>query len=165
MKDVVFEKPGCIFFVQGKTGGRRIRLISSEPYIVDWLNKHPDKNNPNAFLWVENHCTDMLEYAALSKALRVAARKAQVQKKVNPHNFRHSRATYLAGRFTEQQLKVFFGWTRASDMAAVYVHLSGKDVDDALLTVYGLKEISREITQLKPIACSRSYYDDQCSGQ
>jgi len=37
-------------------------------------------------------------------------------------------------------MKEFFGWDRASDMAAVYVHLSGRDVDNAILGVYGLKE-------------------------
>lgn len=155
LKDIIFEKPGCLLFVHGKTGGRRIRVISAEPYLVDWLNKHPDKTNPDAFLWIQNKSTNMLEYPAFCKVLRVAAKKANVRKKVNPHNFRHSRATYLAARFTEQQLKVFFGWTRASDMAAVYVHLSGKDVDDALLTTYGLKEEKKEITELKPLACPR----------
>src|SRR3989344_4753566 len=59
IKDLSFEKPGCILMVQGKTGGRRIRVISSEPYIIEWLNKHPDKNNPRAFLWVESHTTNM----------------------------------------------------------------------------------------------------------
>ncbi len=144
MKDLIFEKPGCIFMVNGKTGGRRIRVISSEPYIIDWINKHPDNNNPNAFLWLENKSLDMLQYAAFCKVLRVHAKRAEIKKKVNPHNFRHARATYLANKFTEQQLKVFFGWTRSSDMASVYVHLSGKDVDSALLEAYGIEEASRE---------------------
>jgi hypothetical protein len=85
----------------------------------------------------------------------MAARRAKVQKKINPHSFRHARATYLASRFTEQQLKVFFGWTRSSDMASVYVHLSGKDVDDALLDTYGIKKDLDEnrISSLKPLIC------------
>ena len=157
MKDLIFEKPGCVFMVNGKTGGRRIRVISSEPYILEWINKHPDKDNPEAFVWLRNNGNEMLEYPAFCKALRVAAIRAGIKKKVNPHNFRHARATYLASKFTEQQLKVFFGWTRASDMASVYVHLSGKDVDDALLNVYGLSQTTEKnrITKLKPITCLR----------
>jgi site-specific recombinase XerD len=155
LRDIVFEKPGCIFIVNGKTGGRRIRVISSEPYLLDWINKHPDKNNPEAYLWVKNNSLKMLEYASFCKVLRMAARRAKVQKKINPHSFRHARATYLASRFTEQQLKVFFGWTRSSDMASVYVHLSGKDVDDALLDTYGIKKDLDEnrISSLKPLIC------------
>ncbi len=154
LKEMVFEKPGCLFIVSGKTGGRRIRLISSEPYLVEWINRHHDKDNPEAFLWTGNNKPDMLEYSALCKVLRVAAKRAGIKKRVNPHNFRHARATYLASRFTEQQLKVFFGWTRASDMASVYVHLSGRDVDEALLGLYGLKEKeSEKITKLKPVIC------------
>lgn len=87
----------------------------------------------------------------------MAAQRAGIKKKVNPHSFRHARATYLAGRFTEQQLKAFFGWTRSSDATTVYVHLSGKDVDDALLKAYGIKteESSCDITTLKPVNCKR----------
>ncbi len=155
LKDLIFEKPGCILMVNGKTGGRRVRVISSEPYIAEWINKHPDKNNPESFLWLNNNRNEMLEYPAFCKILRVIAKRAEIRKKVNPHNFRHARATYLASRFTEQQLKVFFGWTRGSDMASVYVHLSGKDVDEALLGIYGIQQNNQEskISKLKPSIC------------
>lgn len=33
---------------------------------------------------------------------------------------------------TKAQMKIYFGWTQGSDMLGVYVHLSGKDVDDVL---------------------------------
>ena len=167
MKDLIFEKPGCIFMVNGKTGGRRIRVISSEPYILEWINKHPEKDNPESFVWLKNNGNEMLEYAAFCKALRVAARRAGIKKKVNPHNFRHARATYLASRFTEQQLKVFFGWTRGSDMASVYVHLSGKDVDDALLNVYGMSQDHEEnrITKLKPVTCVMCHSQNEATNK
>lgn len=154
IKDLIFDKPGCIFIVHGKTGGRRIRIINSEPYMIDWINRHPDNNNPHAYLWLNNR-NNMLGYSAFCKSLRIIARKSKINKKVNPHNFRHARATFLASKFTEQQLKIFFGWTRGSDMASVYVHLSGKDVDDALLNLYGLKQDSQEnkANDLKSIVC------------
>jgi hypothetical protein len=69
--------------------------------------------------------------------LKETAQKAGVRKRVNPHLFRHSRATFLAKHLTEAQMKEYFGWTQASDMAAVYVHLSGRDVDSALLKLAG----------------------------
>ena len=36
--------------VNGKTGSRPIPLISSIPYVKDWLDLHPQRGNPNAFL-------------------------------------------------------------------------------------------------------------------
>jgi len=157
LKDMTFDKPGCVFIVHGKTGGRRVRVISAEPYLLDLINKHPDKNNKEAYLWLENNTTNPLQYDALRKVLRVAVQRAGIKKRANPHSFRHARATYLAGRFTEQQLKAFFGWTRSSDATTVYVHLSGKDVDDALLKAYGMKseDSKGEITNLKPLICKR----------
>jgi hypothetical protein len=53
-------------------------------------------------------------------------------------------------------MKEFFGWVQASDMASIYVHLSGRDVDDALLKVHGIKkEETKEESQLNPKKCPR----------
>ena len=35
-------------------------------------------------------------------------------------------------------MKEHFGWVQGSEMAATYVHLSGRDVDNALLKLQGL---------------------------
>jgi integrase/recombinase XerD len=36
--------------VNGKTGSRHFPLISSIPYIKDWLDAHPQRGNSNAYL-------------------------------------------------------------------------------------------------------------------
>jgi len=36
-------------------------------------------------------------------------------------------------------VKKYFGWNQASKMAAIFVHLSGRDVDNVLLKVYGIE--------------------------
>ncbi len=155
IKDVTFDKFGALLDVTGKTGGRRVRVVTSYLYLMEWINRHPDKDNPNSFLWTKHNTKLMMSYPAICKALRTAKDKAEIKKKVNPHNFRHSRATYLANKLTEQQLKIFFGWTRGSDMASVYVHLSGRDVNNALLEIYGIKTKDKEeiSTQLKIAKC------------
>jgi ribosomal protein L40E len=48
-----------------------------------------------------------------------------------------------------------FGWKQGSDMPSVYVHLSGRDLDDAMLGVYGLKKIDEEKPKLTPKICPR----------
>ncbi len=88
--------------------------------------------------------------------LQVAFRRAEIRKRPSPHLFRHNRATILAKHLTEAQLKEYFGWTQSSDMAARYVHLSGRDVDTAIMKLYGIKvEESEEEMKLRQVKCPR----------
>jgi integrase/recombinase XerD len=155
-KHISSDQYGAQVLVDGKTGRRRIRIISSVPYLTEWINKHPQKENPGAYVW-RGPQDKVLSYGAATRILETLAQKARIKKKVNPHNFRHSRATYLANHLTEAQMKEYFGWVRASDMAAVYVHLSGRDVDNAILKVYGMNQNDngKDETPLKPKNCPR----------
>jgi len=166
IKHISFDNYGALLDVTGKTGGRRVRVITASPYILEWINKHPEKNNPDAYLWIKNHGSQkMFAYPAFNKMLRVVAERAKIKKRVNPHNFRHARATYLASKLTEQQLKIVFGWTRASNMAAIYVHLSGRDVDNALLELYGMKKDEKQEPKLQLIECIRCGYKNEPTGK
>ncbi len=142
IKNATFDEYGCCIMVDGKTGMRRVRLINSAPDLLEWLNKHPHNNDREAFIWVnlEKNRLDQMGHRYIMKMLQVTAKKAGIQKPVNPHNFRHSRATYMSQYLTEAQMKEYFGWTQDSKMAAQYVHLSGKQVDDAILKMHGLIE-------------------------
>jgi len=157
IKNVDFDEYGAVLLVDGKTGQRRLRVISASNLITEWLNKHPLKNDPEALLWVSRDCEKRkLTYVRIRNMLDYLKKKAKITKKVNPHNFRHSRATYLANYLTEAQMKEFFGWIQSSEMASVYVHLSGRDVDGALLKTYGLENKKKdETSKLKPIKCVR----------
>jgi ribosomal protein L40E len=48
-----------------------------------------------------------------------------------------------------------FGWKQGSDMPSIYVHLSGRDLDDAILGVYGLRKVEEKEPKLKPKICPR----------
>jgi integrase/recombinase XerD len=52
IKDVSFRTTGSYQYAEvllnGKTGSRPIPLISSIPYLKDWLDSHPQTANPNA---------------------------------------------------------------------------------------------------------------------
>jgi integrase len=55
IKDVVFKstsdaKQYAECLVNGKTGSRHTPLISSIPYVKDWLEAHPQKGNSNGYL-------------------------------------------------------------------------------------------------------------------
>jgi integrase len=159
IKHVSFDKFGAQIIVDGKTGSRRIRLISSTPVLANWLENHPLRDNPNSLLWVgigTRNKNEPLSYSNVRILLKRLGEKAGIKKAVNPHMFRHSRATFLANHLTEAQMKQYFGWVQGSDMASVYVHLSGRDVDNALLKVYGLRsQEERQESTLKPKDCPR----------
>ena len=71
--------------------------------------------------------------------LKKLRQRAGVTKRVNPHIFRHARATLFAQHLTDAQLKQHFGWRANSRMASVYIHLSGRDLDPALARLAGIK--------------------------
>ena len=70
--------------------------------------------------------------------LNKIAKKAGINKKIHPHLFRHSRGTYMANYLTEAQMNAYFGWVQGSGMPSIYVHLSGRDIDDAVLKANGI---------------------------
>jgi len=164
LRHMEFDKYGVLVRVDGKTGPRRVRMVGSVPYLKDWLNRHPKKDDVGARLWMSYPGKGMT-YGGACRLLRVAAERAGIRKKVNPHAFRHARATHLANHLTDAQMKEYFGWVRGSDMASVYVHLSGRDVDNALLTkVYGLKtEEEGKGDDLRPLKCPRCGRDNPCT--
>jgi integrase len=144
----------------GKTGVRKVLLVNSLPYLSNWVAHHPRRDDPEYPLWIctgsYNHNRQM-SYNTARDMLATLAEKAGIRKKVNPHAFRHARATILAAKLTESQLKNYLGWTQASKMAGVYVHLSGRETDDAILQMHGLKteEETRPDKGLQPRKCPR----------
>jgi site-specific recombinase XerD/ribosomal protein S27AE len=158
IRDVSFEENYARLMLKGKTGSRRVIVIASSPYLATWIQNHPLKNDPDAPLWVNIGTVNRYEamsYPALAKLLRASAQRAGLNKKIHPHKLRHSRATFLASKLTEAQMNQVFGWKQGSDMPSVYVHLSGRDLDDAILGVYGLKKVDEEKPKLVPRICPR----------
>jgi len=139
LKDVVADSKGFYLVVNGKTGARRVRLMPSVASLAAWINSHPDRDNPNAALWfhVKSGKRAVISYQYCRKVLERLFARAGVKKRCNPHLFRHSRATFYAAVLPEALLKEQMGWTQSTKMAGVYVHLSGKRVDDAISEAYG----------------------------
>lgn len=158
--DIKFDKYGAIISVEGKTGPRPIRLVQAVPYLVEWLSFHPLRTQPKFPVWVvsSNRAKHQpLNYNAIRELLRKAARKAGVTKRVNPHSWRHARASNLAPHLNEFQMNARFGWVHGSAMPGTYIHWSGKETDPAILRLAGIKteETTDATTALKPRVCTR----------
>jgi len=146
--------------VRGKTGERVIPLIVSAPYLKRWLESHPFKDDPDAIVFcsfAKSNFGGMIDYQPLLRKIKQIAKKAGIKKKVHPHILRHTRASVLANYLTEAQMCQYFGWIQGSDMPRIYVHFSGRDIDNAIDRLYGLKdEEEDEVT--KPKKCPRCGY-------
>lgn len=158
MRDIRNEHEGMRVKVNGKTGERVCLLVASVPYLIRYINTHPEKDNPDALLW-------SISYENLKLILKNTAERAGINKKVNPHAFRHSRCTFLARHLSDSQLKNFFGWSPASRMQAKYVHMSGADNDAAILRVYGMAEREDETSRLRPKECPICGYRNTEGGE
>jgi site-specific recombinase XerD len=157
---LIDHKHGKILVVSGKTGERRILLVESVPYLNKWLEHHPMKDNPNAPLWcslIPPH--ERVLTATIQCVLRELKKASGIRKKMNPHNFRHSRATFLSRFMSDAQMRVYFGWVDASEMVGLYTHLSGKDTDSTILKSSGIVD-NEEVVQVSPLQekdCSRCH--------
>lgn len=154
IKQIQQHPHGFQITVKGKKGPRRLLLIASAPYLTIWLNQHPRGQDPQAPLWVTgDYRVKQVGYTRVNTMLKTVAKRASIQKAVNPHNFRHSRATHLANHLTEAQMDEYMGWVQGSDMPSTYVHLSGRDVDHVLLKLNNIsvshKEDTKEVFSLK----------------
>ena len=62
----------------------------------------------------------------------------------------------MANHLTEFQMNQYFGWIQGSDMPATYVHMSGREVDNAILKMNGIEtDEKREETKMLPPICPR----------
>ena len=143
VKDVYLTDEPTHILVNGKTGPRKIPILESVPYLANYLNTVRNKQLKSAdYLWwnmAQSHIKGRLTNAGIAIMLRRIEKEGNFDKHIHPHLFRHSRATHHANKLTEQQLKEYFGWTGSSRMAATYVHLSGRNIDNAILEANGMK--------------------------
>jgi len=159
IRDAVPSSIGYTLEVNGKTGVRSPLIVSSAPLLTQWLNNHPYKNDPEAPLWVHQHAKGpkLMMYPALRELIRDYFRQLGITKRVYPHLFRHSRATYClaSGLMTEAQAKAYFGWAPNSDQLATYAHLLASDANAAILRENNLIPKTEAHDELRASKCHR----------
>lgn len=160
IRDVYFDKYGAKVTVSKDISKspftRYVRIINSVRDLKNWLEFHPNKDDPEAYLFVkvgEPGAGEPMNYDTAAKQLKKLAKRAGVKKRVTPHLFRHTRATELASKMNEYSMCNHFGWKIGSDMPSVYIHLSGKSVEDAILEFHGLKTDDDRESDSNPVKC------------
>ncbi|MFH1473854.1 MAG: tyrosine-type recombinase/integrase [Candidatus Aenigmatarchaeota archaeon] len=157
IKGVKRDEWGFMLCVDGKTGVRSVRVVNSIPYLKQWLKYHPDKDNEEAWLFpTVRNSKKKLDRNSFNKLLRKAAERCNINKRVYAHLFRHSRISQVAKKIPEEGLRKNFGWTKDSTMPSIYIHMTGKDVDEMFLRdLYGITDkIQKNVDILVPKVCA-----------
>ncbi|KKK45909.1 hypothetical protein LCGC14_1079550 [marine sediment metagenome] len=157
-----YEQYASIFIGVSKTQQRSLPIVQSIPYINQWLNNHPLKQNKKAYLFMTKYKGSYQQYSRTGLYLIIKKCGKSLDKKIFPHLFRHSRLTELAKYLTEAELCRFAGWRIGSRQVRRYVHLSQEDVENKILSIHGIKPLRQpeQKTILELIKCPRCTYEN-----
>jgi len=149
-KDIEFDEGGAVLTLHTeKTENRyervnpvrKVRINYGAYDLAMWLSSINDKD-PESFVWIgegRKNTGKHLSVDSLVSIVKKAVRLSGIKKKTWLHLFRHSRATELAPKLSDQAMRIYFGWSSTSDMPSHYSHITDTQVDDILLeSVYGI---------------------------
>jgi integrase len=101
IKHVTFAEPVSAILVNGKTGQRRIPIIKSVAPLKEWIEKHPQKEDPNSLVWIKTNerpgnyrqqgnrqNNSEIGYTTVKKLLQTSFGRAGLRKRCNPHIFK-----------------------------------------------------------------------------
>lgn len=138
VKDLKIEKHGILVHLNGKTGPRETLIFDAVPDVKAWLNLRKGELNDPLF---PTPTGARLTHSGAQKMLKRVAKKAGLTEfSIHPHILRHGKLTYLSNAgMPEMHLRLFAGWSADSDMPAVYINPTKKDVQNKLLKINGIE--------------------------
>jgi integrase len=179
LKDIHFKNSDNYQYAEvllnGKTGSRSIPLISSIPYLKDWIDQHPQAGNPNCPLIcglgkkLGRRLTTSTLYAiyknyrekVFPKLLGNPSMPPEDKQKIrellkkpwNPYIRRHSALTEKSTILKEHVLRQHAGWSIGSQMPQKYLHYFGNESSESLSEAYVIMSKNQQIDQLRPKQC------------
>ena len=168
IKDIIFKTNGTQQYaevlVNGKTGTRHIPLFASVPYLKDWIDSHPQRNNKNTYLiptltrrsknFGNKISSDSLNwlyryyklhfFPSLLNDPKVPDEDKEkinnlLQKPFNPYIRRHSSLTEKSKILKFHTFHQHAGWTPGLQMHLKYTHYFGNESSEELLESYGVE--------------------------
>lgn len=146
--------------LRGRKTKRDIPIVWGAKNLMRWLDLHHTKNSTGSLWPNKNDNTRHLEYQGAYMIIKNLAKKANIQKSIDPKLFRHLRATILAKdpRIAPQIKKAYLGHSPHSNVfETTYTHFGRNDIVDEVLQSYGLKEgeALEQLPELKGEDCPR----------
>ena len=80
----------------GKEGTGLLQCIDSYPYLIKWLNQHPQKNNGKAFLFINTGNTNTLKQlkpSNINKMIRKACKDLKINKPITCYSLKRNGVT------------------------------------------------------------------------
>jgi hypothetical protein len=162
---------------EAKTGSGPILLTFSFPYVRDWLNEHPFKNEPNARLVCNlttggpvkpNAIWDMMRQLKIrikrlldNNEIRDIKEREQLQylintKKWNPYCIRHSSITNDSDYLPEYALKKKVRWSMNSRQGTRYIKTRlGNELKEKILQYNGIISENEQKNKITILNCPR----------
>lgn len=162
---------------QAKTGSGPFLLTFSFPYVRDWLNEHPFKNEPNARVFCNLYNGGQIRPDALwstmknlkmrisrlieTDAIKNKEEKEKLEiilktKKFNPYCLRHSSITYDSDYLPEYALKKKCRWSMNSRQGKRYIKSRmGNDLKQKILTYNGISPPNEMRKKPSVLECPR----------
>jgi integrase len=180
IKDIVFKTAEnstqyAEVQVNGKTGNRTIPLILCIPYVKDWIDDHPQRSNPHAYLFCglkKNFGRPLTRSALYNTYMHYKEEafprllqdtnvptadkeiiKDLLKKPWNPYIQRHNSMTEKSKILRESHLRLHAGWTPNSKMPQIYLHYFGNESSESLLEAAGIITKDKKVDPLRPIQC------------
>lgn len=154
LKDIYIKDNFGLLLVDGKTGERKIPILKSLPYLLQWMEIHPFKENKESYLWIGesmSHRFQPLKHQGGQKLIKNCFARAKLKKKCNYHWFRHSAATLLCPKISQSLLCRFLGWELDSRQVRRYVHLGSEQLETAILAANGFEQ--QKTKEERPPVC------------
>lgn len=145
---------------ESKTSTRDVIIPGRSKHLLNWVESfYPDKDKPSQPLFFSNKSNREKRYShsALNRFLMRLCAKADIKRKITPHDFRH---TYITNQckngIPETHIKTNTGLTKNSKMLSVYDHNKLKDFEEYLKKInveseptYDLLEKQKETLEEK----------------
>ena len=158
--DVVNRETHMVIYVKiTKSKKRPVPVVNSVPFIIDWINQHPDKNNPDAHLFCNRRHKRIIPYSVRGLQ-EIIERNNNLDKNIHPHLFRHTAATTDYGKLSEKEMMMKYGW-KTRIMIDRYAHLVDTDLEDKILQLHGIipeREKENGIKIVKNKECPRCQF-------
>ena len=158
IKQVEDAEYGMQIRFDGKEGEYSVTLINSLPYLQQWLSDHPDRDDPEAYLWCNlDDPHDNASYQTFLERFKKAGEKAEISKPVTPTNFRKSNTYWLAKQgANESYINERQGRKKTSDHARRYLAEFGPENENKQYAELQGMDVETEKTEdRKPLTCPR----------
>lgn len=126
-----------------KTKPRTVSVPLSTTELNAWLEEHPDRKNPKAFLFDVHYHSVVMMLKRLGKKV--------LKKNITPHRLRHSSATYYANILKHYQFCYRYGWSMSSKSPARYIDRNGiyEQETAEVVKVDEIKKFKKENERMK----------------